>query len=417
MCHQQDRCRRFQLSLAELTEQDHDAGHLAKGATHGDKASSDFIPTHGGHLLERVGDHLNRFRHGDEHDGVFDVELIALADALHRLGHLEHGDTDTGKTLGQIFPAQLGDLGHRIGKHIDGLRHSQHNEGRFGDTSGIIFIHGLAQRFHGEAQIGGQRDNGAEGHTDLIWTHLTDFAQGACHKHDCRCDFDERERPNTFCERNKRIVKITKNGLEAGRRCFGRTHGLCEEPADRFGNSIKRLSEFLGRHEDAATGQASENISKRELVADPSGDLADRFPDLVKHFERFMPGRATEFSKLRSECTESLCGGTDPPSDSASDRTQGVRHGLEHTDLADRLVDVRDKVTKGRAPFEERAHDALELATAKHLIECRHEGLKGLLANIEYGKYTLEHALELVQLLSGRLQSLCELMESFRDGI
>ena len=212
-------------------------------------------------------------------------------------------------------------------------------------------------------------------------------------------------------------MKIIKNGLEARRRLFGRTHGLSEEPVDGLGNGIHRIFEFHGGREDTAAGQASENITSGDIVFDPSGDLADRFPDLVEHFERFMPGRATEFGKFGSKCTESLRGGTDPSGDSASDRAQGVRNGLEHTDLADRLVDVRGKVTKGRAPFEQRAHDALELAAAKRLIECRHEGLKGLLANIEYGKYTLEHALELVQLLSGWLQSLCELMESFRDGI
>ena len=212
-------------------------------------------------------------------------------------------------------------------------------------------------------------------------------------------------------------MKITKNGLEARRRCFGCTHSFTEEPVDRFGNGIHRIFEFHGGREDTAASQASENITSGDVIFDPSGDLADRFPDLVEHFERFMPGRATEFGKFGSECTESLCGGTDPSGDSASDRTQGVRHGLEHTDLADRLVDVRGKVTKGRAPFEKRPKDALELAAAKRLIECRHEGLKGLLANIEYGKYTLEHALELIQLLSGRLQSLGELMESFRDGI
>ena len=226
MCHQQDRCRRSNLSLAELTKQDHDAGHFAKGATHGDETTCDFIPTHGRQLLERIGDHLDRFRHGDEHDGIANIQFVAFTDALHRLGHLEHSDTDTDKTLGQIFPAQLRYLTHRIGKHIDGLRHGQHSYGRFGDTSRLVFVHGLGQRFHGEAQIGGQRDNGAEGHTDLIWTHLTEFAHGACEKHDRRCDFDERERLNTLCERNKRIVKITKNGLEASRRCFGRTHGL-----------------------------------------------------------------------------------------------------------------------------------------------------------------------------------------------
>ena len=81
------------------------------------------------------------------------------------------------------------------------------------------------------------------------------------------------------------------------------------------------------------------------------------------------------------------------------------------------MVDVHDKVTKGRAPFEQRAHDAFELTAAKHPIECRHEGLKGLLANIEYGKYALEYALELIKLFRGWLEGFGELMESFRNGI
>ena len=212
-------------------------------------------------------------------------------------------------------------------------------------------------------------------------------------------------------------MKITKNGLEASRRCFGCTQSFTEEPVDGLGNGIKRIFEFHGSRIDTAASQASENITSGDVVFDPSSDLADRFPDLVEHFERFMSGRATEFGKFGSECAESLCGGIDPSGDSGSDRTQGVRHGLEHTDLADRLVDVHDKVAKGRTPFEQRAHNALELTAAKHLIECRHEGLKGLLANIEYGKYALEHALELIKLFCGWLEGFGELMESFRDGI
>ena len=91
-------------------------------------------------------------------------------------------------------------------------------------------------------------------------------------------------------------MKVVKNGSKAGRRFFCCTHGLSKEPTDRFGNGIKRIFEFLGRHVDTATSQACENITERYVLLDPSGDLTDDVGDPIEDLECSSADRSCNFA-------------------------------------------------------------------------------------------------------------------------